>query len=186
MNRLRKRLERLGTLNDLQKVFADTCCEFTRLKSSPPTHSVLTPIIRHLPGTHRFSVELTKVLDTNKNLEVMQSPTNFHTCHMHAELLTPLSKLPSPLTLPRAVYREVGLCIAMRHEPDIHRVAASIIKNKGCTAEEAMVLATNKHYKKHIRTFTPPDCVQRLRAVRDKYLKLSNESKARGERPLFQ
>jgi len=27
MNRLRKRLERLGTLNDLQKVFADTCCE---------------------------------------------------------------------------------------------------------------------------------------------------------------
>lgn len=27
MDRLRKRLERLGTLKDLQKVFADTCCE---------------------------------------------------------------------------------------------------------------------------------------------------------------
>lgn len=27
MNRLRRRLERLGTLNDLEKVFADTCCE---------------------------------------------------------------------------------------------------------------------------------------------------------------
>lgn len=27
MSRLRKRLDRLGTLNDVQKVFADTCCD---------------------------------------------------------------------------------------------------------------------------------------------------------------
>lgn len=82
--------------------------------------------------------------------------------------------------------REVGSCIATKYEPDVHRVAASIINTRGCTAENAMMLATNNHYRRFIRTFTPHDCANRLRAVCEKYLKLSNEWKDKGARPLYQ
>lgn len=82
--------------------------------------------------------------------------------------------------------REVGSCIAKKYEPDVHRVAGSIIKSKGCTAERAMEFAMNPHYRRHIRTFTPHDCAERLWAVYNKYLALSNLSVEKGERPLYQ
>eukprot|EP00752_Nemacystus_decipiens_P003416 g3162.t1 len=83
--------------------------------------------------------------------------------------------------------REVSSCIVKKHEPDVHRVAVSIIKTKGVTAEKAFEEATvSKHYKKYIRGSTRPDGAEQLQAVCDKFLQLSLEAEERGERPLFQ
>lgn len=86
-----------------------------------------------------------------------------------------------------AICREASGCIVAKHEPDVHRVAAAIVKTRGFTAEKAVEEAmTSKHYKKHIRTFTPPNCSEKLEGVRLKYKALSQDAEARGERPLFQ
>lgn len=53
MHSLRKRLERLGTLNELQKVFADTCCEG---KEDVRAHIVvdLFPNVTRAPFADKF------------------------------------------------------------------------------------------------------------------------------------
>lgn len=53
MNRLRKRLHRLGTLNDVRKVFADTCCEG---KTNAKVHMVvdLFPNVTRAPLADMF------------------------------------------------------------------------------------------------------------------------------------
>lgn len=80
----------------------------------------------------------------------------------------------------------MGNCIATPYEPDIHRVAASIIATRSMTAEKAMEMANTKHYRRHIRTFTPANCAELLRGVYTKYLGLSQDGVRLGERPLFQ
>ena len=82
--------------------------------------------------------------------------------------------------------REAGSCIAKKYEPDVHRVAAHIIRDRNCSAEVAMRIALNPHYRRHIRTFTPENCAELLEQLYQKYLKLSNECVERNERPLFQ
>ena len=89
--------------------------------------------------------------------------------------------LPASCTI-----REVGGCVACKYEPDVHRVAAAILATKGGTAETAMESAMSKHYRRHIRTFTPSNASELLRGVRGKYLALSQAGEANGERPLFQ
>lgn len=86
-----------------------------------------------------------------------------------------------------ALCREASGCIVAKHDPDVHRVAASIVKTRGFTAEKAIEeTMTSKHYKRHIRTSTPRNCSELLEGVRLKYKTLSQEAEARGERPLFQ
>lgn len=53
MNRLRKRLQRLGTLEDVEKVFADTCCEGM---ADPSKHMVvdLFPNVTRAPYADLF------------------------------------------------------------------------------------------------------------------------------------
>lgn len=80
----------------------------------------------------------------------------------------------------------MGACIAKKYEPDVHRVAAHIIKDREVTAEVAMGIAVNPHYRRYIRTFTPENCAELLEEVNQKYLKLSNECVTRNERPLYQ
>ena len=82
--------------------------------------------------------------------------------------------------------REAGTCIAAKHQPDVHRVAAYIIRERGVDAETAMSLTMKPHYRRFIRTLTPHDCADRLKSVYEKYLKLSNEYENRGQRPLYQ
>ena len=86
-----------------------------------------------------------------------------------------------------ALCREASGCIVAKHDPDVHRVAASIVKTRGFTAEKAIEeTMTSKHYKRHIRTSTPRNCSELLEGVRLEYKTLSQEAEARGERPLFQ
>ena len=53
MNRLRKRLQRLETLEDVEKVFADTCCEGM---ADPSKHMVvdLFPNVKRAPYADLF------------------------------------------------------------------------------------------------------------------------------------
>ncbi|CAN0256206.1 unnamed protein product, partial [Scytosiphon promiscuus] len=152
---LKKRLTRLGTLEELTKVFADTCCS----------------------GRNNVFVHVC----VNLFPMVLRAPfcDNFH----KVQIISTATLSAHPLHA--AFTKEVGQCIAKMHEPDIHRVAASIIETTGATAEDAMKRVLTPHYRRFIRTSTPPDIVERLEAVYEKYLKLSNECKERGERPLY-
>ncbi|CAM9279053.1 unnamed protein product [Hapterophycus canaliculatus] len=152
---LKKRLARLGTLEELTKVFADTCCSG---KKNVMVHVCvdLFPMVLRAPFCDNFH-----------KVQIISTAT--------------LSAHP----LHAAFTREVGQCIAKMHEPDIHRVAENIIDTKRVSAENAMQMALTPHYRRFIRTSTPPDIAERLQAVYEKYLKLSNACKERGERPLY-
>ena len=85
--------------------------------------------------------------------------------------------------------RELGACLAKRHEPDLYRVARHLVKG-GMSAENASAAAATPPYRKSVRTSTPDveGYVKALRALQKKYEGMArnkeanyDEDTARGE-----
>ena len=64
--------------------------------------------------------------------------------------------------------RELGACLAKRHEPDPYRVARHLVKG-GMSAENASAAAATPPYRKSVRTSTldVEVCVKALRALHE-------------------
>lgn len=75
--------------------------------------------------------------------------------------------------------RDVGACLAMRHEADLFQVARYLVKG-GMSAEGAYAAASTPPYRRSVRTGTPDvaKCVKALRAVKRKYAEMDRKGKA--------
>ena len=65
--------------------------------------------------------------------------------------------------------RELGACLAKRHDPDVYQVARHLVKG-GMSAENASAAAATPPYRASVRTSTPDVdiCVKALRALQRK------------------
>ena len=64
--------------------------------------------------------------------------------------------------------RELGACLAKRHDPDVYQVARHLVKG-GMSAENASAAAATPPYRKSARTSTldVEVCVKALRALHE-------------------
>ena len=76
--------------------------------------------------------------------------------------------------------RELGACLAKRHDPDVYQVARHLVKG-GMSAENASAAAATPPYRKSVRTCTPDVevCVKALRALQRKYEGMDKKGKAK-------
>ena len=75
--------------------------------------------------------------------------------------------------------RELGACLAKRHDPDVYQVARHLVKG-GMSAENASAAAATPPYRKSVRTCTPDVevYVKALLALQRKYEGTGRKEKA--------
>ena len=75
--------------------------------------------------------------------------------------------------------RELEVCLAKRHEPDLCRVARHLVKG-GMSAENASAAAATPPYRNSVRTCTPDVevCGKALRALQRNYEETDRKGKA--------
>ena len=83
--------------------------------------------------------------------------------------------------------RELGACLAKRHDPDVCRVARHLVKG-GMSAENASAAAATPPYRKSVRTCTPDVevCVKAVRALQRKYEGMDRKGRPNTTRPLHE